>query len=150
VVFELCLRDATRVGSLASWERLLKFASCLRKPRRGGRRFNLTSQISAQIDMFDSGQILHAPVTALPLVRGGARAPRRVDANEGAAARASIKREFGDVGGAVRAITSDSSYVVPGTESYEELLTKHPCYPLIDAHLHPLQLALYFAQLNKC
>jgi len=36
VVFESCLRDATRVGSLAS---------CLRKPKRGGRRFNLTSQI---------------------------------------------------------------------------------------------------------
>jgi len=45
VVFESCLRDATRVGSLASWERLL------------------TSQILAQIDMFDSGQILHAPLT---------------------------------------------------------------------------------------
>jgi len=45
VVFESCLRDATRVGSLASWERLL------------------TSQILAQIDMFDSGQILHALLT---------------------------------------------------------------------------------------
>jgi len=28
------------------------------------RRFNLTSQILAQIDMFDSGQILSAPATA--------------------------------------------------------------------------------------
>jgi len=31
-----------------------------------------------------------------------------------------------DVRGAVRAITSDSSYVVPETNSYEALLIKHP------------------------
>jgi len=38
--------------------------------------------------------------------------------------------ELGNIGSAVRAITSDSSYVVPGTESYEALLTKHPSVPL--------------------
>jgi len=86
--------------------------------------------------MFDSGQILHAPVTALPPVCGRARAPRHVDADQHvlstclAAAIASIKLELGNVGGAFRAITSDSSYVVPGTESYEALLTKHPPVPL--------------------
>jgi len=48
-------------------------ASCLHMPRREWRRFYLTSQILAQIDMFDFGQILHAPVTALPPVHGRAR-----------------------------------------------------------------------------
>jgi len=41
---ELCFRDATRVRSFASWERPLKFAGCLHKPRRGGvALFNFTN-----------------------------------------------------------------------------------------------------------
>jgi len=59
-------------------------------PRRGGRRFNLTSQVLAQMDMFDTGQNLPAPVNALHPVRTGARAPKHFDVDQGAAARASI------------------------------------------------------------
>jgi len=36
VVFESCFRDATRVGSLASWERVLRFAGRLCMPGKGG------------------------------------------------------------------------------------------------------------------
>jgi len=51
--------------------------------------------------MFDSGQILPSPVTALLLVHRGARSPKHVDADEGAAAKASFKLKLGHVGSAV-------------------------------------------------
>jgi len=47
--------------------------------------------------MIDSGQTLPSPVTALHPVRRGAKAPKHVDADDWAAARASIKLELGDV-----------------------------------------------------
>jgi len=64
-------------------------------PRKGGCRFNLTSLILAQIDKFDTGQNLAASVSAWYPVRRGAK---HVDADKGAAARASIKLEQGDIG----------------------------------------------------
>ena len=54
-MFESCLRDVVRVGSLASWNRLLRFSSSSSQPNRGDYRFNLSSQILAQLERFDSG-----------------------------------------------------------------------------------------------
>jgi len=41
------LKDVIQTGSIANWQRLMKFAMALRQPSRGGRRFNLTGQIMA-------------------------------------------------------------------------------------------------------
>lgn len=129
VVFESCLRDVSAVGSLASWERLFRFPTSLRQPARGGRRFNLSSQILAQLDRFDSGDVLPSLAPAPRRTRRGATAPHAGSPDEEAAKRASIKLGLGDVTGAIRALISDCSYVPPDTASHHALLQKHPPAP---------------------
>ena len=60
-------------------------------------------------------------------VGGKVRVHKGEDAE--AAVRASIKLEAVDIVGVVQAITSDCSYVVPDTKSFETLLLKHPPIP---------------------
>jgi len=56
VVFQYCLKDVIQSRSLANWKRLLSFAVAQRQPFKGGRRFNLSRQIFAQLEAFDSGE----------------------------------------------------------------------------------------------
>jgi len=58
VVFTSCLRDVNNNGSTANWEHLLNFATALRQPSMGGHRFTFTVQILAQLETFDSGDVI--------------------------------------------------------------------------------------------
>ena len=57
-IFESCLRDVVRDGSLSSWERLLSFAAALCPPSRGGWRINLSTCILAQLEVFDASDVM--------------------------------------------------------------------------------------------
>ena len=56
LTFENCLRKVLATpDDLGSWRSLFQFAECLSQPVRGGKRQNLTSQISSQIDRVAGG-----------------------------------------------------------------------------------------------
>ena len=137
MIFESCLKDVVRLGTLASWRRLFNFASALRQPSRGGRRINLSARILAQLDMFDSGDDSPTAHTSLSSTnQRGRKTARPVNMDKSAASRASIKLDLGDVKGAMRILSSDNTYVSPDNNSYSALLAKHPAAP-IDRRLPP-------------
>jgi len=59
-VFTSCLRDVIHNGSTANWEHLLNFARAQRQPSGGGRRFNLTVQILAQLKLNHFNNLNHS------------------------------------------------------------------------------------------
>ena len=100
-------------------------------PPRTGRRHRLSSQVMAQIDMFDQGTT-NAPhpaaLISIPHPSNKLRSPSDPDA---AAARfASVKLADGDIRGAIRILGSEDSHVTPSQSAFDALLSKHPPTPL--------------------
>jgi len=105
-------------------KRLLQFPSCFWKPPRTGRRHRLTTQVSAQIDLFEQGSDLHS---VNPLRTLGHS--KLLNLDEETARLASVKSSDGDVHGAIRMLASDDSYVVPSIQALDVLRSKHPPAP---------------------
>ena len=129
-VFDSCLR-AVVGGSenLSHWYRLLHFPTCLRRPSRGGKRFNLSSQVSAQVDFFDQGNILLDPNEEIRHIRRPNHGKTLIDVGLRMARRASSKLADGDISGAARLLCSTNSYVVPDVSSHQLLSVLHPTGP---------------------
>ena len=119
---------------LSRWSEALNFANCLSQPARGGKRHNLTNQLTTQIDRAVKG--LSSTQADPPSQdssahhqrgrRGGTRAG---DEDDAAVSRASAKLQEGDIRGAVRCLCSDET-LAPLTKAVRQaLVAKHPPCP---------------------
>ena len=127
---------ATRLRALLSspddlgrWRDALQFGECLSQPARGGKRYNLTTQIVNQIDRAVKGQG-SAPMepAAAPTHRpGGTR--KIADEEDKVVSRASAKLQEGDIRGAVRCLCSDETLAPSTSATHQALLAKHPSRP---------------------
>jgi len=130
-VFELCLRDVIDAPvDLNSWSRLLGFASCLCRPSRKGKRYNMSSQILASLSAYnDKKALIQASGLSNSYVK-----PRRgrpgppVDADKDIARRASVKLGDVDVWGAVCLFRSDDSRSLVDSATLELLRLKRYFY----------------------
>ena len=116
------LDEVTRKNDNASWARLCAFSSrCLLAPKRGGRRRSLASAVNAQLRDETLAPSLPASQPSRPSTPAAPRDPL-----SSLAKRDSAKLEEGDYKGAVRAICSEDTMVVPSEETLSALRAKHP------------------------
>jgi len=125
--FGECLRQVISGGRVQDWKRLLQFPSCFQKPFTTGRRHRLTTQVSAQIDLFEQGSDSHSINPLRPHL--GNRPIKWLNLDAEAARWASVKLSDGDVHGTIRMLASDDSYVVPNIQALDLLRSKHPAAP---------------------
>jgi len=90
----------------------LSFAVALRQRSRGGRRFNLSGQILAQLDAFDSGESSNSTTgTPYPHMPKKKVSSLQGDSDKIEAKRALIRLQLGDVHGAMSILASEDSYL---------------------------------------
>ena len=117
--FAEVLEDTISSNSIHSWSWLLYLPGrCLRVPKRGGRRWNLTSLINRQI-----AEERDPPRTSLS---GDSGDHSRINSLQAISRRISTKLEEGDYKGAIRLACSQDTFAVPNTETMEALKSKHP------------------------
>ena len=145
---------ATKLGSIVenvvtgndplTWKRLLHFTSrCLKKPRRGGKRWSLATAVLGQIR--NEGVVLDPdpPVSREPRSKRG-----RNDPMDMLAVRVARKLEEGDYRGAVRITCADDTIAEHSSATLESLRQKHPkphpdrgIFPTPDAEMPSLTVA---------
>jgi hypothetical protein len=116
---------------LSCWRRVLQFADCLSQPSRGGKRQNLTTQVSVQIDRVASGHTVQTttdPESSTQPSRGRGKVDKGIGADS-AVRRASAKLQEGDIRGAVRCLCSEETLAPPTDATQQTLLAKHPSCP---------------------
>jgi len=109
IAFDKCLTDVVSIGGLPAWWRLLSFPGCLQVTTRSGRRHNLTSQVSSQIEEYVQHAVFR-PVSETHFTRKP-KVRKAMDEDTEAARMDSVKLSDGDVHRAIRILSSDSSYV---------------------------------------
>ena len=125
-----------------TWQRLLLFAPrCLRVPRRGGKRWKLTSAVNQQIreEMPDVG-----PQTIRQHGRQARNGRAGTDSFDILASKVAGKLEEGDYRGAVRLACGSDSVAEHSPETLEILNSKHP-RPHPDSSIMPAPDADLFA-----
>ena len=112
-------------NSYGAWYRLLRFGDrCLRKPRRGGKRWQLASVVNQQIDS-ESDPIISGSST-----ESRSKHRKKADPLEALADRVAAKLEEGDYKGAVRLAYSNDSMASNDEATYIALQQKHPAQHL--------------------
>ena len=117
------LEAVVRDNSRSSWVRLLSFpARCLFNPRRGGKRWSLSSLVNKQLEQGSGPSDSH--VSSFHRHSAGPTDP----ANR-LKAEVSSRLEEGDIRGAIRLASSDSGIAKPTIATFHALQDKHPPSP---------------------
>ena len=111
-------------NDIPSWSRLLQFPKkCLQIPPRGGKRWNLTSQVNKRVSQEHYCLISELSNLEPPRRRAKLRVRTPI---EQLAARVSIKLEESDYRGAVRLACSEDVIAEHNSQTLEALREKHP------------------------
>ena len=119
-------------SDLSCWKGVLQFAECLSQPNRGGKRHNLTSQVSTQIDRVVKGLAVQGTVTtdSSSQPSQGQSRKAKVTGTDGYVRRVSAKLQEGDIKGAVRCLCSEETLAPQTNATQQTLLLKHPSSPI--------------------
>ena len=108
------------MNNIAAWSRMLNFPSrCFCKPKRGGHKRNLATQVNKLINAEESRSF--SPPSSRPSFRRSSHLPIDI-----LAAKVVSKIEEGDFRGAVRLACSNDSLASFSDETLEALKAKHP------------------------
>ena len=118
------LDNIIRTNSNEAWIRLFLFGrSCLRVPRRGGKRWSLTTLVTHQIEA-ESFSVSDS--SSRTTVRSARKSLPESEKLDRLARRVSSKLEEGDFAGAVRLSASTDTFAGYNSATVSALQTKHP------------------------
>ena len=116
------LSKACDSNDLRDWWTLLRFsAMCFQKPKRGGKRFSLSSGVIKNIQNF-----LSDPLTPINTTRPARKTSRSSDTEDFKAKLVAKKLANSDIKGAVRVLASNDSFLPVDCKTFALLESKHP------------------------